>query len=128
MRRRHKLDAPISGIIDARTSIKMVDKKETKENTPLPVETEEDLKNRWDSHRRAFETFMELLEDPANPNNASWTEQAQSHLSSLLAIQVKLNEKSESDDEKAKEKGEEKSKESCKGDDTDGKGGEGSEK
>lgn len=128
MRRRHKLDAPISGIIDARTSIKMVEKKETREDVSLLVETQEDLKNRWESHRRAFETYMELLEDPANPNNASWTEQAQSHLSSLLAIQVKLNEKSESDDKKGKGKGEEKTKESCKGEDTDGKGGEGSEK
>ncbi|KAI8711505.1 hypothetical protein NCS52_01414300 [Fusarium sp. LHS14.1] len=128
MRRRHKLDAPISGIINARTSIKMVDKKDTKETTPLPNETEEDLKNRWDIHRRGFETFLELLENPANTNNASWTEQAQSHLSSLLAIQVKLHEKSESDDKRGEEKGEEKTKESYKGEDTDGKGGEGSEK
>ncbi|KAL6355472.1 hypothetical protein LRP88_11063 [Fusarium phalaenopsidis] len=132
MRRRHKLDAPISGIIDARTSIKMVDKKETKENTPLPAETEEDLRDRWETHRLVFETLMEKLNDPENPDNAALTEEAQIHLSSLLKIQAKLDGKSKNGDEKGqgktKEKGKKKTKEESKGDDTEGKDAEGGEK
>ncbi|RSL94762.1 hypothetical protein CEP52_012469 [Fusarium oligoseptatum] len=124
MRRRHKLDAPVSGIIDARTSIKMVDKKETKENHPLPAETEEELKSRWETHRLAFEAVMERLDDPENPDNATLTEEAQIHLSAMLKIQGKLNEKSQGDDEKTKDK----SKDEGKGDNTEGKDAERGEK
>ncbi|UPL00388.1 hypothetical protein LCI18_011322 [Fusarium solani-melongenae] len=132
MRRRHKLNAPISGIIDARTSIKMADKKETKEKSPMQQETEDDLKDRWESHRLVFESLMEKLNDPENPDNAVMTEEAQMHLSSLLKIQTKLDEKRKNDDEmgqeKTKEKGKEKAKEESKGDDTEGKYAEGGEK
>ncbi|KAI8651256.1 hypothetical protein NCS55_01369400 [Fusarium keratoplasticum] len=120
MRRRHKLDAPISGIIDARTSIKMADKKETKEKSPMQEETEDDLKDRWETHRLVFESLMEKLNDPENPDNAVMTAEAQIHLSSLLKIQTKLDEKSK--------KGKEKTKEESKGDDTEGKDAEGGEK
>ncbi|KAJ4218026.1 hypothetical protein NW759_008620 [Fusarium solani] len=127
MRRRHKLDAPISGIIDARTSIKMADKKETKEKSPIQLETDGDLKDRWETHRLVFETLMEKLNDPENPDNAALTEEAQIHLSAMLKIQAKLDEKSKSDDGKGKseEKTKEKTKEKNMGGDTEGKDAEG---
>ncbi|RSL52978.1 hypothetical protein CEP54_010652 [Fusarium duplospermum] len=132
MRRRHKLDAPVSGIIDARTSIKMVDKKETKETDPLPAETEEELKSRWETYRLAFEAVMERLDDPENPDNAALTEEAQVHLSAMLKIQGNLDEISRSDDEKDKKKsemkGKDKTNEKGKGDDTEGKDTEEDEK
>ncbi|RMJ15455.1 hypothetical protein CDV36_004875 [Fusarium kuroshium] len=114
----------------------MVDKKETKENHPLPAETEEELKSRWETHRLAFEAVMERLDDPENPDNATLTEEAQIHLSAMLKIQGKLNEKSQGDDEKNKEKSEDKGKEKTKdkskdegkGDNTEGKDAERGEK
>lgn len=124
MRRRHKLSAPISGIIDARTSIKMADKKEAKEKALLPAETEAYLKDMWETHRLAFEAVMQRLDDPENPNNLALTEEAQIHLSAMLKVQAKIDEKCKVDDEKGsiiikgegKEKSIGKSEENSKGD------------
>ncbi|KAJ4183421.1 hypothetical protein NW767_013587 [Fusarium falciforme] len=110
----------------------MADKKETKEKSPMQEETEDDLKDRWETHRLVFEALMQKLNDPENPDNAAMTKEAQIHLSSLLKIQAKLDEKSMNDDEvgqeKTKEKGKEKTKEESRGDDTEGKDAEGGEK
>ncbi|KAJ4172331.1 hypothetical protein NW754_002523 [Fusarium falciforme] len=99
------------------------DKKETKEKSPMQEETEDYLKDRWETHRLVFETLMEKLNDPENPDNAAMTKEAQIHLSSLLKIQTKLDEKSKNDDEmgqeKTKEKGKEKTREESRGDDTE---------
>ncbi|KAJ4186706.1 hypothetical protein NW755_007437 [Fusarium falciforme] len=101
----------------------MADKKETKEKSPMQEETEDYLKDRWETHRLVFETLMEKLNDPENPDNAAMTKEAQIHLSSLLKIQTKLDEKSKNDDEmgqeKTKEKGKEKTREESRGDDTE---------
>lgn len=86
----------------------------------MQEETEDDLKDRWETHRLVFESLMEKLNDPENPDNAVMTAEAQIHLSSLLKIQTKLDEKSK--------KGKEKTKEESKGDDTEGKDAEGGEK
>ncbi|KAM6506108.1 hypothetical protein FSOLCH5_014292 [Fusarium solani] len=105
----------------------MADKKETKEKSPIQLETDGDLKDRWETHRLVFETLMEKLNDPENPDNAALTEEAQIHLSAMLKIQAKLDEKSKSDDGKGKseEKTKEKTKEKNMGGDTEGKDAEG---
>ena len=42
----------------------------------MQEETEDDLKDRWETHRLVFESLMEKLNDPKNPNNAAMTEEA----------------------------------------------------
>lgn len=90
----------------------------------MKAETEDELKDRWETHRLVFKTLMEKLNDPESPNNAALTEEAQIHLSAMLRIKEKLNEMSKNDDEKGKEK----TKEESKVDDTDGKAAEEIEK
>ncbi|KAJ4328122.1 hypothetical protein N0V84_001491 [Fusarium piperis] len=83
----------------------MEEKKKTREHILLPAETKVELKARWETHRQAFETVMEKLDDPENPDNLALTQEAQIHLSAMLKVQARIDGMCKGNRVKSREKG-----------------------